>query len=169
MMRRVLQWLAWLENTVVVVLLVAMLVLSVVQVVLRNVLDSGIDWVQPFQQYALLWLGFLGASIATRENKHISIDVVVMLLPKGFNRWLLWMPGVFAAVVCGVAAWCCWLLLVYEKDSGEMAFGAVPLWLCLSIMPLGFAVMALRSLASVFHAPESGFSSVSLVTLKRDD
>lgn len=169
MMRRLLHWLAWLENTVVVVLLVAMLVLSVVQVVLRNVLDSGIDWVQPFQQYALLWLGFVGASIATRENKHISIDVVVMLLPKRQRRWLVWLPGVFAAVVCGVAAWCCWLLLVYEKEAGDMAFGVVPLWLCLTIMPLSFAVMALRALASAFHSQETGFSPVNLVTLKRDD
>ncbi len=153
MLARIARHWAWLENTLVVLILASMLISAIVQVILRNGFDSGIDWVEAFQQYALLWLGFLGASIASRERKHISIDAFLLLLPERFRTSTRWLPALFSAGVCAVAAWCCWLLVVYEQESGEMAFGRVPLWWCLIIMPVSFGVMALRSLTTLWMTP----------------
>lgn len=153
MLARIARSWAWLENTLVVLILACMLVSAIVQVGLRNGFDSGIAWVEAFQQYALLWLAFLGASIASRERKHISIDAFLLLLPERFRKMSRWLPALFAAGVCAVAGWCCWLLVVYEQESGEMAFGSVPLWWCLTIMPVSFGVMALRSLTTLWMPP----------------
>lgn len=140
-----------LENLLVIAILAAMLASSIVQVILRNFFDSGIDWMEPFQQYALLWLGFLGASIATREKKQISIDALLNILPAGIRHWMRLLPALFAVIVCAVAAWCCWLLLAYEKETADVAFGVIPLWVCVTVMPVSFAVMALRSFAAIIE------------------
>lgn len=156
MWRRLGQGWAWFENLLVVIILAAMLSLAVVQVILRNGFDAGIDWAESFQQYALLWLAFLGAQIASRERKHISIDAFLMLLPTRFRAWTAWLPAGFAAGVCGVGAWCCGLLVNYERESGELAFASVPLWWCIGIMPVSFVVMAFRSLISAIPRRNEG-------------
>lgn len=153
MISRVARSWAWLENAFVVLTLTCMLLLAVVQVVLRNGFDSGIEWADGFQQYALLWIAFLGASIASRERKHISIDAFLSLLPERIRYGSRWLPALFSAGVCAVAAWCCWLLIVYEKESGDIAFGEVPLWWCITIMPVSFVVMAVRALSTLLAPP----------------
>lgn len=155
MLKGILRGWAWLENALVIVLLAAMLILATVQVVLRNFFDAGIDWAEPFQQYALLWLGFLGAAIASREGKHIAIDAFVMFLPKQVRSRVSFLPAIFTAIVCAFAAWCSWLLLAYEMESGDVAFGAVPLWAVVAIMPFSFGVMSLRALTSLFFRKEA--------------
>jgi len=44
-----------------------------------------VDWFEPFVRLLVLWLTFLGASLITKENKHIKIDLMGSLLP---DKWL---------------------------------------------------------------------------------
>ena len=81
-------WLASLERALVVLLLTGLLGLGLLQVIERNVLASGIFWADELLQHLVLWLGFLGASLATREQRHLSIDVLSHFLP---TRWQLWL------------------------------------------------------------------------------
>ncbi len=52
-----------------------------------------------------LWLVFLGASLATSQGRHLSIDVVARLLPERLAPWTARLSGLFAALVCLVSAW----------------------------------------------------------------
>jgi len=88
-------WLASLERALVVLLLSGLLGLGLLQVIERNVLASGIFWADELLQHLVLWLGFLGASLATREHCHLSIDVLGHFLP---TRWQLWLGLLVNAV-----------------------------------------------------------------------
>ena len=48
-------------------------------------LPSGYSWAQSYSLVLLLWVGFLGGSIAARERRHLRVDLVRKLLPP---RWL---------------------------------------------------------------------------------
>ena len=69
------EWLAKAESGVLVFLLFLMVFLAFGQVILRNFLSSGLLWTDLFLRQMVLWVGFLGASLAVRERRHISIDV----------------------------------------------------------------------------------------------
>jgi TRAP-type C4-dicarboxylate transport system permease small subunit len=56
----------------------------------------------------------------------------------------------FAAVLCAVAAYHSVVFISYEYEDQTIAFAEVPVWLCQSIMPIGFGVMALRFFYAVF-------------------
>ena len=74
---------AWIEQTetaLLVLVLGFMVVFAFLQVVLRNIFDEGILWGDILLRHLVLWVGFIGASLATREQKHINIDL--------FSRWL---------------------------------------------------------------------------------
>ena len=47
----------------------------------RSLLEQ-LSWADAFLQKGTLWLAFLGASLATHQDKHIAIDVLPKLLPE---------------------------------------------------------------------------------------
>src|SRR5262249_47018683 len=93
-------WLASLERALVVLLLTGLLGLGLLQVIERNVLASGIFWADELLQHIVLWLGFLGASLATREHRHLSIDVLSHFLPGRWQDWLGVLVNIVALVPC---------------------------------------------------------------------
>ncbi|MDP3233122.1 MAG: TRAP transporter small permease subunit [Myxococcales bacterium] len=52
-----------------------------------------------------LLLVFVGASIATAQGRHLTIDVVARLLPETARRFTNVLTGLVAAAVCVVSAW----------------------------------------------------------------
>jgi len=121
-----------------------MLALAVVQILLRNFLDSGFLWAESFLRILVLWVAILGAMVATRQGNHISIDVVSRYLPYRMVLATTAATSLIAAIICAAMAWYAFEFVKFEYEDGAIAFGSVPSWLCETILPLGFAVMSLR-------------------------
>jgi TRAP-type C4-dicarboxylate transport system permease small subunit len=139
-----------LEDGALVMALVSMLVMALTQIVLRNLFDSGFLWAESFLRILVLWIAFLGAMVATRDRNHISIDLLSRLLPAAYFVPLKIISLLFASLLCAVAAYHSVVFIGYEYEDGTIAFSEVPLWLCQSIMPIGFSVMALRFFSAMF-------------------
>ncbi len=133
-----------LEDLLIAVLLTATLGLALYQIILRNVMGTGLVWGDILIRILVLWIGMAGAMAATRERKHISIDLLTRFLPPGLRRTVSILTSFFAAAVCTVACAYCLKFVLSEYAAGDLAFGRVPFWLCETILPLGFAVIALR-------------------------
>ena len=134
------------EDALLVFLLTTMIVLAGTQILLRNFFDSGIVWIDPLLRVLVLWLGLLGAMVATRNNKHISID----LLPRFLRRDIYCLVQ---SVVAQISAWTClviawygltWIRLDYE--DGLASFAGIPAWMLEVIIPAAFALIGLRFL-----------------------
>ena len=151
--RKVLSSIHLLEDAALVLSLTAMLLMALLQILLRNLADSGFLWAESFLRILVLWVAILGAMVATRERRHISIDLLSRILPASWYKGMAALSSLFAAVVCGTAAWYSLEYIGYEYEDGTIAFASVPVWVCQSILPFGFAVMALRFLvAPVWNA-----------------
>src|SRR5919197_540806 len=137
-------WLASLERVLVVLLLTGLLGLGLLQVIERNVLASGIFWADELLQHMVLWLGFLGASLATREHRHLSIDVLSHVLPTRWQLWLGLLVNAVALGLCMLLVQAAWGLVRSEYTAGTMLSFGVPSWLAQSIIPLGFGAITLR-------------------------
>ncbi len=132
------------EDLLIAALLTATMGLALFQIVLRNVMGTGIVWGDILVRIMVLWLGMAGAMAATRERKHISIDLVTRFLPAGWRRAAGGLTTFFAAAVCLVACGYSLKFVLSEYAAGDLAFGRVPFWLCEAVLPLAFAVIALR-------------------------
>lgn len=133
-----------LENGVLIATLITMLVMALTQIFLRNFFDTGIFWAETFLRILVLWVGVLGAMVATRENHHINIDVISRYLGQGKSFVAGLITSLFAATICAVVAWYAMKLVRFEYIDQTIAFGRVPMWVCQSILPFGFAVMSIR-------------------------
>ena len=59
-----------LEKVLLSVMLAAMILLAFLQIVLRNFFDTGLPWGDSLVRYLVLWVGFIGAALATNEESH---------------------------------------------------------------------------------------------------
>lgn len=144
-----------LEDTLIVVLVLAMILLAASQIILRNLWGMGLVWADPLLRVMVLWVGLLGAMAATRRNNHITVDVLSRYLPLHIKRGVQRITGMFAMLVCLVLSWHGVRFVLMEYEAGAEVFSGVPAWWCELIIPLGFAVMAARfALVTIAPPPE---------------
>ena len=152
-MNRWQQWnetLGRVEKFLVAAMLSVMILLAFLQIVLRNVFSTGISWADPLVRYLVLWVGFVGASLATKEGKHIIIDV--------FSRWFsghrrLYLKAIsylVSACVCGLLTFAGLTFVQNEAQIGGSTFLQIPVWIPQVIIPVTFALITLRFVFSFF-------------------
>lgn len=134
------------EDGILSGLLLVMIFIAVTQIFLRNLFDSGILWGDELVRVLVLWIGLIGAMIASRTNNHISIDVISQYLPKQTKKLTTLLTSLFTALVCGIMSWFSLNFVILEKQDGLIAFAAVPAWVCESIIPISFAIISIRYL-----------------------
>jgi TRAP-type C4-dicarboxylate transport system permease small subunit len=64
-------------EVLLVVLLVAMVIMVFGNVVLRYGFNSGITFSEELSRWAFVWMTFLGAIVALKENGHLGTDMLV--------------------------------------------------------------------------------------------
>lgn len=143
------------EDWLLTVLVVFMVVLAGGQIVLRNVFDSGLTWADPALRALMLWGAMLGAVIATREDQHIGLDFIARFVGGVKLRIARFIALSFAAGLCGLMAWHSWALVKLDMDGGGHGVLGIPAWGLELILPLGFALMALRFLIRSLLPPKA--------------
>lgn len=135
------------EDALLVALLSVMILLSATQILLRNFFDFGFIWADPLLRVLVLWLGMIGATVATRDNKHIRIDLSSRFFKRNTHRLIQSVIGQFSAWVCLIVAWhgMTWIRLDY--DYGVIAFAGIPAWMLEIIIPISFALIGIRYFA----------------------
>lgn len=137
------------ENTALVTLLVAMMVLAVGQILLREVFSTGFVWADELIKLMVLWLAMVGSIAAARDNRHIRIDALSHILPEMAIKLTRVLVDVFAAAVCGVIAWHTYRYLQLEIEFEDSVLIDTPAWIAHLIVPLAFALIAYRFLVSI--------------------
>ena len=141
-----------LESLTITVLLSLMISITFVQVIMRNVFHEGTLWGDIFIRQLVLWVGFLGASLAVRETKHISIDFLPHFLPKTWGRLIQFIVNMTAGVVSGFLAWAAWRFVEFEMEGSATLFFDIPVWIFQIILPYSFCVISARFLMKTMES-----------------
>jgi len=114
---------------------------------LKWLLDNigpGFNWGDAFLRQLVLWLAVLGAVMATREDRHINVEIASKFLPKKWGIGVRVFTDAFTTVVCALISYAGFNLVRSEIGSDSMAFANVPAWIMELIIPIGFGIIALR-------------------------
>ncbi len=138
---------------------------------------NGLIWAQSLGLAGMLWVGFLGASMATKENSHLTLEVMDFIWRGKAKANIGRVGALCAATFCAVLGWLCFhqVKLAYSEwaESDGMAqlmsvgFEA-PLFIVYAVLPFTFTVMTLRFLGRVFGAPEKE-RELDLSAAKREE
>jgi TRAP-type C4-dicarboxylate transport system permease small subunit len=132
------------EDSILVGLLLLMIVMAVLQILLRDLFSTGIVWSDVLVRILVLWVGLVGAMVASRQGRHINIDIMDRYLSERAKIVARSVVDFFTALICLIGAYYGLRFVQMEFSVGGRAFAKVPSWLCESIIPIGFMVMAVR-------------------------
>jgi len=157
--------LAKIETIFLITILLTMILLAFLQVILRNFFSTSILGGDGdiFLRHLVLWVAFLGAALATRESRHINIDILSRLLSPTAKRISAIVINFFSATVCFFLMRAAIIFISDEKKHFERLeemgvtklLAGIPEWIYLLIIAIGFGLMMLRF---VIHALENIFS-----------
>ncbi|MCT4370822.1 TRAP transporter small permease [Yangia mangrovi] len=123
-------------------LLLAMLGAIGVQVVARFAIGAPTVWAEELARFLLVAITMIGSAALIEKNRHISIDVVVDVLPKGARIAVGWLRDAITLTVCGLLAHYGWLLVGIGGRQTSTGLG-VKMSLPYLAIPIGAALIAL--------------------------
>jgi C4-dicarboxylate transporter, DctQ subunit len=141
-----------LEKALMVLFVGVMIVTAFAQIVLRNFTGIGLPWSESLVRYLVLWVGFIGASLAAREGRHITIEVIKLRPSASGRRHLAAFSQLCAVLVCAVMTWAAVKFVRDDAQIGTRAFLDLPTWVLETIIPATFAIMSLRFLLRAIRA-----------------
>jgi tripartite ATP-independent transporter DctM subunit len=140
------RWLRLGEDSLVTFALAALAILPLLEIVLRRLFHSGLSGATAIQQHLTLVISLLGGMLAARDRRLLSLSTLSQFL-KG--RWQTFARLYSGAVAAAISVFLCLAaaqLVASERDSGNLLAYQIPIWTVQLIMPIGFAVIALRLL-----------------------
>jgi TRAP-type C4-dicarboxylate transport system permease small subunit len=132
------------EQTLLVAFLGFIILIAFLQIVLRNFLSTGLDWGDSLVRNLVLWIGFIGATLATKEGKHINIDVVSRWLPSLGKNIVALITHVFSFCICCLLTYAALKFIKNEVQMEKMTFLDIPAWIPELILPVTFILMTFR-------------------------
>jgi TRAP-type C4-dicarboxylate transport system permease small subunit len=117
-------------------------------------MPNGFIWSQPLALLLTLWVGFVGASMCTYENKHLKVEAVQRHIPPSMRKWVAFASAVATALFCAALLWLSirYVRFNYEEyrstdGQGGLVQGLdMPKWIAFMALPIAFAVMTARFL-----------------------
>jgi C4-dicarboxylate transporter, DctM subunit len=139
------------EDLVASSALLVMVLLPLSEIVARRVFGRGIPGSGPIVQHLTLWVGFLGAAIAAREGKLLALATGTFIRG-AWRRAADILASAYGACAAVVLAFGGWQMAVIERESGTQIGAGIPAWITQLVLPVSFALIALRLVWRVGHA-----------------
>lgn len=132
------------EQFLLVTFLSFMILVAFLQIVLRNFFFTGLSWGDSLLRNLVLWIGFIGATLATKEGKHINIDLVTRWLPSLGKNVATLIIHLFSFSVCSLLTCAALKFIKNEVQMGNRTFLNIPVWIPEMILPITFTLMTFR-------------------------
>ncbi len=119
-----------------------MVILPLAEIVWRLVFKIGIAGSGPFVQHLTLWVGFLGAAIAAREGRLLTLATSEFLPEGGVRRSANILSALIASAITVLLFRASLQMVLIERESQTMV-ASVPTWITQLVLPLSFLIIAL--------------------------
>ncbi|MEA1964423.1 MAG: TRAP transporter small permease [Candidatus Aerophobetes bacterium] len=140
----------------------AMTFILIIQVFLRYVLKTSIPFSAELARYLMVWVVFLAAGLALKEDTHISIRVLVDKLPgrarSSFNlaAQILLLVFLVLLMIESIA------VLPYQRMQIILSMGVSVVWFYLAI-PVGCSIMILFLFPKMYEKIKKIFGKINYV------
>lgn len=131
------------------VLGLSMTVIVAIQVFSRYVLNHSLFWSEELARYLLVWLTFMGASVAYRRKAHPSIDVVFVRTSPSVQKLFTILVHLASIFLFGVMVFFGLRFSYFVRMQISPALH-LPKWIIFSIIPISGFILLIHGLAFLF-------------------
>ena len=123
-----------------------MTAIVILQVFYRYALNHSLFWSEELARYLLVWLTFLGATVAYRRHMHPSVDLLFKRLGRPARRRLQMLVHILSLLFFFILIWYGATFSYFVRLQSTPAL-ALPKWLIFAIIPLSGIIFTLHALA----------------------
>ncbi|WP_111646641.1 TRAP transporter small permease [Paranoxybacillus vitaminiphilus] len=106
-----------------VLTLAMMCILVFGNVVLRYIFNSGITWSEEMSRFLFIWMIFLGAIGALKDNDHLGVDTLLKKLPLSAKRVVFILSNLIVLYVLWIVLDGSWKITTINMNSTAPATG----------------------------------------------
>lgn len=133
------------EETLLIILLVALTLLTGAQVVMRRVFASPLSWSEELCRYCFMWSGFIGIAYCIRKRCDIRITTFTTLFPLKMQKLLVIITHLVSLVVFGVFFRVSLNIVAKTLTSAQTSPAVgIPFYIVYFCTVLGFGLAVLR-------------------------
>lgn len=140
------------EEVLIGTLILSASVILFANVIARYFFNLGLPWAEELVRYQIVWMVFLGASVAARQGIHIGVDILMKISPAPVARLIDLTIHAIAVVFCGFLVFYGAELIAQTRAFGQISPAMqVPMWLVQLAIPVGSALMGVRFAQQFFR------------------
>lgn len=140
-----------------ILLFISMLALAL-QVIFRFILNLPLGWSGELSRYLMIWMTFIGASLAVRKQRLIKLEVLLLTLSSRAKR--------FAGVLAGIISIFFYFILMYYGISIMQTVQAqqspalqISMAIPYSAIPVGAFLLICNTIASLVDSKKGEYKS----------
>ena len=141
----------------VMILVAAFTLLVTASVVLRYGFDQGVDWGEEAGRYLMIWMGFLGASLALRKGGHVGITMIREALPAPIRRVMTLTASVAILAWFVITTFGAIQLLVIVSQKTSLVL-PISMFLPYLAVPVGLGLMIVQLMPLIVREWRTGKS-----------
>lgn len=126
----------------IIVISVAMICVTLAQVIFRYVIAAPLPWSEEMARYCFVWIVFLGGAVGLARGIHLGVDLFVNMLPpkaqRGLDIFTNLLIGAFAATVINASL----PVLNMNMFQRSPALGVQMTWIYIAI-PISMGLIVL--------------------------
>jgi tripartite ATP-independent transporter DctM subunit len=132
------------EESLGTLALAGIMILPLAEIAVRLVWSQGIRGSAPIAQNLTVWVGLLGAAIAAREGKLLTL-ATGEFLPKGtITKVAHVIAAMTGSAIATIFAFGGAALVTTERAVGDQIVEGLPVWISVVVFPIAFGLIALR-------------------------
>ncbi|MDP6628833.1 MAG: TRAP transporter large permease subunit [Candidatus Marinimicrobia bacterium] len=139
------------ERGITLFVFIALVLLPAIEVLTRLFGTTGVVASPVLVQHLTLWIGFLGAMVAARRNRLLSLTSTPLFSSEGKIDWFKFMAKVTTIFIVMALAYGAWELVKVEKEFPVHIAPFLFRWVAQLIMPVGFLLVAIHMVMNSYE------------------
>lgn len=114
----------------------------ITQVILRSYFDVSLTWMEELSRYMFIWSAFIGATIASRDKLHPTMDLILKKIPEKIRKYIhLFIKLSILFLLCFITY--AGIKLVFSPSvlNQESVHLRVPMYVMYSVVPISSFLM----------------------------
>ncbi len=134
-----------LEEVIIGILLLIASIILFSNVVARYVFNESFSWATEVVRYQIIWMVFIGGSVAARRGMHIGVDIIIKFSGPRIRKAVLLIVYTIAIAFCVYVAYYGFELVMRSRAWGQVSPAAqIPMWWMQLAIPVGAILMGVR-------------------------
>lgn len=114
-------------------------------VILRYLFGSSIEWAEEFTRYGIVWITFIGASVCIYKGAHLGIDSLLSMLSEKGSRFISTLVLLICTIFSIIFVVLSLTITLKVAETGQVSSTiGVPIYMIYGVMPFSGMLMTIN-------------------------